>query len=269
MKVARGEILQKMNESAKKIQDCWRCYLARREKSRRLYEEQLFLGMVEPKEFSEKFDREKEKLRESERKQRALQRQKAYEFSHAPDDIKERLQLEEIQRNKEHMIDDIRQWFRDCYHVLNNFPVYPNVKIGGSNRIYDEMLPEELLRKREEAKKLTKEQKKAIREEAREKRKEERKEKRATMRKFKKELRKWLKEPGWYMKDSKWSDSVEAANGEYLKVWRDRMENYNPTQGHDVPMIEAEKREEIDVELRLEVDAIMKMELEELKFAIK
>jgi len=269
MKLARGDLLAKMNEAARKIQSCWRCFLARREKARRLHEEQLFLGMAEPKDFEEKLEKEKSKLRDAERKRRALQRQKAYEFTHAPDDIKARLKEEEIQRRREQMVDDIRQWFRDCYQVLNNFPTYPTAKIGGSNRIYDEMTPEELLRKREEAKKLTKEQKKQIKQEEREKKKEERKEKRATMRKFKKELKKWLKLPGWYMKDSKWSDSIEASNGEYLKVWQDKMENYNPTQGCDRPMIEAQKREEIDEELRTDVDAIMKMELEELKFAIR
>ena len=47
--------------------------------NRRLYEEQLFLGMVEPRELSEKLEKEKDKLRQAERKRRALQRQKAYE----------------------------------------------------------------------------------------------------------------------------------------------------------------------------------------------
>ena len=47
------------------------------------------------------------------------------------------------------------------------------------------------------------------------------------------------------------------------------MENYNPTQGFDRPMVEAEKRQEIDEALRLEVDVIMRMELEELKFAVR
>ncbi|ERE81836.1 ankyrin repeat and SOCS box protein 18 [Cricetulus griseus] len=142
--------------------------------------------------------------------------------------IKEDLKLMEGPDIKEHLQDQIRQWFIECRNLTGTFPEYPDEEEGGSAIIFSNKTPEQviedILTNQEEEEKLKKKKKKE---------EKERRERRLKKGKREKE-RKTTKEK----------------------------------KDFDPEMIKEEKRKELELEIRVQVDELMRQELKKLKLAV-
>jgi SpoVK/Ycf46/Vps4 family AAA+-type ATPase len=71
------------------------------------------------------------------------------------------------------------------------------------------------------------------------------------------------------MAPSNFVPTINEGAQDYVNVWMGRPEAHNLQQRHDVELIKASKRIEIDAEIRVRVDELMREELKNLKLAIE
>ncbi|XP_072425632.1 dynein regulatory complex protein 11-like [Chiloscyllium punctatum] len=206
-----------------------------------------------------------------------LQEQYRAEYEKAQPVIKQTVMDTEGPEIKETYREQIRHWFIECYNTSGKFPDYPTVEQGGSDIIFAEKTPEQLL-----AEILAEEEEK-----------ENQKGKKGNVKETKKEKKKKTKaEPkpegfsyflpeiieGNKIYTGKELRCVSDSGGLLVQlklcvfltdVWRERDESTNHRQKHDVELEKEEKRKEVEKEIRLQVDELMREELRNLRMAVE
>jgi len=259
--LARGAPSIEPWEAAIRIQKRWRGYAQRAKTSVERRFEDEFLGMTLSKENNSKLH---EKVIHTQRNRRKTQEHNYQEYLEAVDAARDKIRDVEGADMKEAMQDQIRQWFIECRDLTGTLPDYPPANIGGSAVLFAKKTPEEV----EEEMRLA-----AIEEE--EKKKRKRKEKNEIQKggnkgkKGKKNQKAEEEvEPGWVMSESKFLGPLKDSNDQYCSLWKNRDDNENYLQKHDIQMIREEKRLDVEAEIREQVDFIMSEELKNLKLAV-
>ncbi|XP_059502372.1 dynein regulatory complex protein 11-like isoform X2 [Stegostoma tigrinum] len=239
-------------EAATLIQKTWKGYSQRKKTVRQRDEEFEFIGMV-PSENANKPSAVNLMAKETAENRHLLQEQYRTEYEKAQPLIKQTVMDTEGPDMKETYREQIRHWFIECYNTSGKFPDYPTVEQGGSDIIFAEKTPDQLL-----AEILAEEEEK-----------ENQKGKKGNVKEVKKEKKgKSKPEP----KPEGFSDflpDITEGNKIYTDVWRDRDESANLLQKHDVELEKEDKRKEVEKEIRLQVDELMREELRNLRMAVE
>ncbi|XP_030045729.1 dynein regulatory complex protein 11 [Microcaecilia unicolor] len=214
----------------------------------------VFIGMVQDpqlQEFSPNIVRSivTEELRRTKREEQEV------DYQQALSNIKQNLYKMEGPEMKDHMKDQIRQWFIECHDNSGRFPDYPEEIDGGSQLIFAEKSPQQV---KEEMQKM---------EEEKQAKKEKKKEKKEAKAKGKQKGEK-EEAQGLVLNPSKFLPDVTEGDKTYKKIWRHRDESHNLNQSFDAELIKEEKRKEVEEEIRIQVDELMREELQKLKMAV-
>ncbi|XP_051046728.1 dynein regulatory complex protein 11 isoform X2 [Phodopus roborovskii] len=244
----------------------WRGFHQSRKTVKEREEEMIFLGMKPPPLFNEVSAAivQSEKVAHL---RNEVQLKHEQNYKEALVSIKEELKLMEGPDIKEHLQDQIRQWFIECRNLTGTFPEYPNEEDGGSAIIFSNKTPEQviedILASQEEEEKLKKKKKKEEKENKPKKSKKE-KERKVNMKE------KAIKEEDeeWKMSPSLFLQLMEEGNSLYKDTWMNKDETWNFPQDYDPEMIKEEKRKELELEIRVQVDELMRQELKNLKLAV-
>ncbi|NXJ03474.1 DRC11 protein, partial [Odontophorus gujanensis] len=249
------------DDAATCIQKVWRGYTQRKKTEQMREEEMIFLGMVSGASLPPHLRALHSTSHVHARQEDALRGE--VQERHEDEFIKDKLREIEGLDIRETLQDQISQCFIECRHIIGRFPDYPAKEAGGSMAIFSQKTPEqvaaELAARRETAlqKKNQKEKK-----EKEEKGKEKAKEKKAQKTGKKEE------DKGWKMAPSNFLPILEEGNSQYKAVWQNRDEGRDFLQDHDLELIKAEKREEVEEEIRVQVDELMQQKLENLKLTV-
>ncbi|XP_051046727.1 dynein regulatory complex protein 11 isoform X1 [Phodopus roborovskii] len=261
-----GQRLADTSLAALQIQKVWRGFHQSRKTVKEREEEMIFLGMKPPPLFNEVSAAivQSEKVAHL---RNEVQLKHEQNYKEALVSIKEELKLMEGPDIKEHLQDQIRQWFIECRNLTGTFPEYPNEEDGGSAIIFSNKTPEQviedILASQEEEEKLKKKKKKEEKENKPKKSKKE-KERKVNMKE------KAIKEEDeeWKMSPSLFLQLMEEGNSLYKDTWMNKDETWNFPQDYDPEMIKEEKRKELELEIRVQVDELMRQELKNLKLAV-
>ncbi|NP_083398.2 dynein regulatory complex protein 11 isoform 1 [Mus musculus] len=247
--------------AALQIQKVWRGFHQCKKTVKEREEEMVFLGMKPSPLFNEVSDaivqsKQVTNLRDE------VQLKHEQDYQEALVNIKEDLKMLEGPDIKEHLQDQIRQWFIECRNLTGTFPDYPNEEDGGSALIFSNKTPEQvmgdIIATQEEEEKLKKKKKKEDKENKGKKGKKEKKEK-----KEKKD-----EDEEWKMSPSLFLQLMEEGNSLYKDIWLNKDESWNFPQDYDPELIKEEKRKELEMEIRVQVDELMRQELKNLKLAV-
>ncbi|XP_021499677.1 dynein regulatory complex protein 11 [Meriones unguiculatus] len=250
--------------AALQIQKVWRGFNQNRKTLKAREDEMVFLGMKPPPYFNDI----SAAIVQSEKVQclrNEVQKKHEENYKKALVSIKEELKAMEGLGIKEHLQDQIRQWFIECRNLTGTFPEYPNEEEGGSAVIFTNKTPEQvvedILANQEEEEKLKKKKKKEERETRVQRRKIDEK------RGFQKEKSK-EEDDEWKMSPSFFFKLMEEGNSSYKDMWLHKDESWNFPQDYDPEIIKEEKRRELESEIRVQVDELMRQELKNLKLAV-
>ncbi|XP_067887125.1 dynein regulatory complex protein 11-like [Heterodontus francisci] len=238
------------------IQKTWKGYNQRKQTTRERKEEFEFIGMV-PGEDAHKPVLAKVKADMTMESRHVLQHQYKAEFEKAQPIIKQTVIDTEGPDIKETYREQIRRWFIECYNTSGKFPDFPSVEQGGSEAIFAEKTPDQLLAEIA-AEEAEKENKLAKRGSAKEAPKEVKKEK-----KVKKKAEAKPEGVSYFLPD------IIEGNKIYTTVWKERDESTNLRQQHDVELEKEVKRKDVEKEIRLQVDELMREELKNLRMAVE
>uniref|UniRef100_A0A8C2N696 IQ motif containing with AAA domain 1 n=1 Tax=Cricetulus griseus TaxID=10029 RepID=A0A8C2N696_CRIGR len=258
-----GQRLADTGMAALQIQKVWRGFHQSKKTVREREEEMVFLGMKPPPLFNEVSAAivQSEKVT---RLRNEVQMKHEQSYQEALVNIKEDLKLMEGPDIKEHLQDQIRQWFIECRNLTGTFPEYPDEEEGGSAIIFSNKTPEQviedILTNQEEEEKLKKKKKKEEKERRERRLKKGKREKERKTTKEKKEE--------WKMSPSLFLHLMEEGNSLYKDMWMNKDESWNFPQDFDPEMIKEEKRKELELEIRVQVDELMRQELKKLKLAV-
>uniref|UniRef100_A0A8C8U6W9 IQ motif containing with AAA domain 1 n=1 Tax=Peromyscus maniculatus bairdii TaxID=230844 RepID=A0A8C8U6W9_PERMB len=252
-----GQKLADTSLAALQIQKVWRGFHQSRKTVKEREEEMVFLGMKPPHVYNEISAATIQSERVT-RLRNEVQLKHEQNYKEALVNIKEELKLMEGPDIKEHLQDQIRQWFIECRNLTGTFPDYPNVEDGGSAIIFSNKTPEQviedILTSQEEEEKLKKKKKKE--------------EKESKPKKGKKGKEKKEEDEEWKMSPSLFLQLMEEGNSLYKDTWMNKDESWNFPQDYDPEMIKEEKRKELEFEIRVQVDELMRQELRNLKLAV-
>lgn len=158
-----GHKLADTSLAALQIQKVWRGFHQSKKTVKEREEEMVFLGMKPPPLFNEV----NAAIIQSDlvaHLRNEVQQKHEQSYQEALTNIKEELRLMEGQDIREHLQDQIRQWFIECRNLTGTFPDYPNREEGGSAIIFSDKTPEQviedILANQEEEEKLKKKKKK-------------------------------------------------------------------------------------------------------------
>ncbi|XP_035295158.1 dynein regulatory complex protein 11 isoform X2 [Cricetulus griseus] len=264
-----GQRLADTGMAALQIQKVWRGFHQSKKTVREREEEMVFLGMKPPPLFNEVSAAivQSEKVT---RLRNEVQMKHEQSYQEALVNIKEDLKLMEGPDIKEHLQDQIRQWFIECRNLTGTFPEYPDEEEGGSAIIFSNKTPEQviedILTNQEEEEKLKKKKKKEEKERRERRLKKGKREKERKTTKEKKV--KSEEEEEWKMSPSLFLHLMEEGNSLYKDMWMNKDESWNFPQDFDPEMIKEEKRKELELEIRVQVDELMRQELKKLKLAV-
>lgn len=191
-------------------------------------------------------------------KRKTIQVQFEKDYIEALDTIKDKLKDTEGPTMKEHMMDQLRQWFIDVRDATGRFPDYPTEEEGGSNLIFKEkIIGEDEEEKDVKSDKKDKKGKKSAKENKEKKGKE-------------KKGKKGDDAPeGFTMAESNFAPTLKDTSNEYAGIWLGKDEANNFVQKHDVELIKTKKRTEVEIEVRIQVDELMREELKHLKTVVE
>ncbi|XP_052606418.1 dynein regulatory complex protein 11 isoform X3 [Peromyscus californicus insignis] len=264
----REKILARiLNECGLNLPDVvWRGFHQSKKTVKEREEEMVFLGMKPPHVFNEISAATIQSERVT-RLRNEVQLKHEQNYKEALVNIKEELKLMEGPDIKEHLQDQIRQWFIECRNLTGTFPDYPNVEDGGSAIIFSNKTPEQviedILANQEEEEKLKKKKKKEEKESKPKKGKKAKEKKSNQKEKVVKE-----EDEEWKMSPSLFLQLMEEGNSLYKDTWMNKDESWNFPQDYDPEMIKEEKRKELEFEIRVQVDELMRQELRNLKLAV-
>lgn len=155
-----GHKLSDTTLAALQIQKVWRGFYQCKKTVKEREEEMVFLGMKPPPLFNEVSDAIIQSEHVSNLRNE-VQLKHEQNYKEALVSIKEDLRLLEGPDIKEHLQDQIRQWFIECRNLTGTFPDYPNEEEGGSAVIFSNKTPEQVIEDiiaaQEEEEKLKKE----------------------------------------------------------------------------------------------------------------
>ncbi|KAL1770533.1 IQ and AAA domain-containing protein 1 [Sigmodon hispidus] len=261
-----GQKLADTSLAALQIQKVWRGFHQSKKTVKEREEEMIFLGMKPPPLFNEV----SAAIIRSEhvtRLRNEVQLKHEQSYKEALVSIKEELKLMEGPDIKEHLQDQIRQWFIECRNLTGTFPEYPNEEEGGSAIIFSNKTPEQviedILTSQDEEEKLKKKKKKEEKEKKSKKGKKAKEKKGSPKEKMAKE-----EDEEWKMSPSLFLQLMEEGNSLYKDTWMNKDESWNFPQSYDPEMIKEEKRKELESEIRVQVDELMRHELKNLKLAV-
>ncbi|XP_059134208.1 dynein regulatory complex protein 11 [Peromyscus eremicus] len=261
-----GQRLADTSLAALQIQKVWRGFHQSKKTVKEREEEMVFLGMKPPHIFNEISAATIQSERVT-RLRNEVQLKHEQNYKEALVNIKEELKLMEGPDIKEHLQDQIRQWFIECRNLTGTFPDYPNVEDGGSAIIFSNKTPEQviedILANQEEEEKLKKKKKKEEKESKPKKGKKAKEKKSNQKEKVVKE-----EDEEWKMSPSLFLQLMEEGNSLYKDTWMNKDESWNFPQDYDPEMIKEEKRKELEFEIRVQVDELMRQELRNLKLAV-
>ncbi|XP_028736214.1 dynein regulatory complex protein 11 [Peromyscus leucopus] len=261
-----GQRLADTSLAALQIQKVWRGFHQSRKTVKEREEEMVFLGMKPPHVYNEISAATIQSERVT-RLRNEVQLKHEQNYKEALVNIKEELKLMEGPDIKEHLQDQIRQWFIECRNLTGTFPDYPNVEDGGSAIIFSNKTPEQviedILTSQEEEEKLKKKKKKEEKESKPKKGKKGKEKKSNQKEKVVKE-----EDEEWKMSPSLFLQLMEEGNSLYKDTWMNKDESWNFPQDYDPEMIKEEKRKELEFEIRVQVDELMRQELRNLKLAV-
>ncbi|XP_021021555.1 dynein regulatory complex protein 11 [Mus caroli] len=262
-----GQRLLDTRLAALQIQKVWRGFHQCKKTVKEREEEMVFLGMKPSPLFNEVSDaivqsKQVTNLRDE------VQLKHEQDYQEALINIKEDLKMLEGPDIKEHLQDQIRQWFIECRNLTGTFPDYPNEEDGGSALIFSNKTPEQVMEDiiatQEEEEKFKKKKKKEDKENKGKKGKKEKKEKKVGL----KEKAMKDEDEEWKMSPSLFLQLMEEGNSLYKDMWLNKDESWNFPQDYDPELIKEEKRKELEMEIRVQVDELMRQELKNLKLAV-
>lgn len=261
-----GHKLSDTTLAALQIQKVWRGFYQCKKTVKEREEEMIFLGMKPPPLFNEVSDAIVQSEQVSNLRNE-VQLKHEQNYQEALVSIKEDLRLLEGPDIKEHLQDQIRQWFIECRNLTGTFPDYPNEEDGGSAVIFSNKTPEQVIEDiiaaQEEEEKLKKKKKKEEKENKPKKSKKEKERKSIPKEKATKE-----EDEEWKMSPSVFLQLMEEGNSLYKDMWMNKDESWNFPQDYDPELVKEEKRKELEVEIRVQVDELMRQELKNLKLAV-
>lgn len=261
-----GHKLSDTTLAALQIQKVWRGFYQCKKTVKEREEEMIFLGMKPPPLFNEVSDAIVQSEQVSNLRNE-VQLKHEQNYKEALVSIKEDLRLLEGPDIKEHLQDQIRQWFIECRNLTGTFPDYPNEEDGGSAVIFSNKTPEQVIEDiiaaQEEEEKLKKKKKKEEKENKPKKVKKEKERKSTPKEKATKE-----EDDEWKMSPSLFLQLMEEGNSIYKDMWMNKDESWNFPQDYDPELVKEEKRKELEVEIRVQVDELMRQELKNLKLAV-
>ncbi|XP_059846172.1 dynein regulatory complex protein 11-like [Hypanus sabinus] len=237
-------ISMESQEAATLIQKVWRGYYQRKQTVRERAQELELIGMV-PTVDTEKPGAASVAAEEAAERMHELQQRHWVEFVRDQDRIKQLVIDTEGPNVKETLRDQIHKWFIECYNSTGKFPDFPSVEQGGSEIIFTENTPEQLLAEM------------AAEAEEKERSKKE------TVPQEKKSAE--PKPEGI----SKFLSNIAQEHKTYTAVWKGRDDSSNLQQQHDVELEKEVKRKEVEAEIRQQVDELMREELRNLRMAIE
>ncbi|XP_031224232.1 dynein regulatory complex protein 11 isoform X1 [Mastomys coucha] len=262
-----GQKLSDTSLAALQIQKVWRGFYQCKKTVKEREDEMVFLGMKPPPLFNEVSDAivQSEQVKNL---RNEVQLKHEQNYQEALVNIKEDLRMMEGPDIKEHLQDQIRQWFIECRNLTGTFPDYPNEEDGGSAVIFSNKTPEQVIEDviaaQEEEEKLKKKKKKKEEKESKPKKGKKEKEKKVTP----KEKAVKEEDEEWKMSPSLFLQLMEEGNSIYKDMWMNKDESWNFPQDYDPELIKEEKRKELEMEIRIQVDELMRQELKNLKLAV-
>ncbi|XP_028611239.1 dynein regulatory complex protein 11 isoform X2 [Grammomys surdaster] len=261
-----GQRLSDTSMAALQIQKVWRGFYQCKKTVKEREEEMVFLGMKPPPLFNQVSDAVVQSEQVSNLRNE-VQLKHEQNYQEALINIKEDLRMLEGPDIKEHLQDQIRQWFIECRNLTGTFPEYPNEEDGGSALIFSNKTPEQVIEDiiatQEEEEKLKKKKKKEDKESKAKKGKKEKEKKSSPKEKPMKE-----EDEEWKMSPSLFLELMEEGNSLYKDMWMNKDESWNFPQDYDPELIKEEKRKELETEIRVQVDELMRQELKNLKLAV-
>ncbi|XP_053464724.1 IQ and AAA domain-containing protein 1-like [Nycticebus coucang] len=248
------------DQAAVTVQKVWKGYLQRKRTQQDRQAEMEFIGMLPPPNQGEHLGIISQACLGDEVR-RLRQVEKEEEFQVAMEKAHSSLTETEGPDMKEHMKEQIRQWFIECHALTGRFPDYPDESSGGSYLIFADKTPEQV---RMELEMQVQENKKKDQE----KNKEKENDKKEKKKKGKEEKAKKGEDVTLQVLPSKVIPAINAGHEEYLNLWKNRHEGMHPSQNFDSETLREEKRKEVEREIRVQVDELMRQELRNLQLAV-
>ncbi|KAM6938065.1 dynein regulatory complex protein 11 [Lycodopsis pacificus] len=238
------------------IQKVWRGYIQRKMVKIAREEEMIFLGMVMDPKYQVPCPAVIT-AQANEACTRIQREDRNADYQKSAVDVTNQLQDVEGLNMSKSMKDQIRQWFIECRDATGSFPDYPDDEAGGSDLLFAEKTPMQLLeeiaaKEEEEASNKSK---------GTDMKKEKGK-------KDKKKENEEEEEAGLKMLPSAFLSDLKVENTTFVDLWKTRNESSNFHQRHEVELIKEEKRKVIEAKIRVQVDEQMRQELAELKLAV-
>ncbi|KAK2917224.1 dynein regulatory complex protein 11-like [Channa argus] len=237
------------DQAAIRIQKVWRGFIQRKKTNRERTEEMIFLGMI-PANPSGTGPAQLQAQQVS-TCLRLIQDQNEEEYQRVQLSVKQLVLDVEGTDIKQTLQDQIRQWFFECRDLTGRFPDLPDVDHGGSESLFSQISPEQVLLQ-------------LSAQEDQEMKKKERTGNRKQKKKKKKKKKKQAQEDKHVNGSSFFLPDVVEGHRLYTDVWHCR----DNSQLIDVQLLREEKRQEVEQEVRLQVDELMRAELRNLKLVV-
>eukprot|EP01116_Phalansterium_solitarium_P018485 TRINITY_DN4902_c0_g1_i1.p1 TRINITY_DN4902_c0_g1~~TRINITY_DN4902_c0_g1_i1.p1 ORF type:complete len:633 (+),score=286.29 TRINITY_DN4902_c0_g1_i1:138-2036(+) len=241
------------DEASVQIQKTFRAHRARIEVSERRQEEQVFIGMAPPDQSRDTDPYEQ--LEHTRTRRKLIQNQNEQDYLQQLTVIKQKLHDYEGPDIKEHLQDEIRQWFMMHKEQTGKFPSYPTDEEGGSSKIFAPKPKPTEAELAEAAAKAKKGKNGTGRAPAF-----------GTM---KKKADDEPKPPEVQLPPSNFLLAIQQSFETYTNVWANRDESSNFAQKFDPELVKEQLRPTVIEEIRKKVDEQMREELENLKLSLE
>ncbi|CAH0389071.1 unnamed protein product [Bemisia tabaci] len=241
-------------QSALKIQRVWRGFITRRKIRKRVVEEMLLIGMLQP---SHTDTEQRDHAEEVKKLRRKVQEKHEEEYQEALVREKNLVRKQKAGKMMEDIKDQVRSWYMSYKAQTGKFPDLPSEESGGSALIFSRQGADSEISK-------------ATTPSSKDSKGKKDKTKKGTKEKddMKKKKQDDEEDPGFKMGPSNFLTDLMVANTEYDEEWKEKNESDNPSQKYYLDMIKTQKTAEIEAEIRKIVDEELRVELELLQAAL-